>query len=473
MIPTVPTSLHRSTGFEKRLERYLARRGWPIAVCTVFVVAGLLYFFRWSPVVRHRASLWIMPSDLWTTYGAANAAAHGHLASIYGHGFLAFPGFLAVLAPLGALAGRFQTAYVQVTSHGHPFTGSHVVVGDGTPLNSFDALVNDGNLYAVHESVFALLAPFILLVSCTAVFACDAMAEFLEVVRWRRAVLSAVEAVLLWGLVVVAGHPEDALAVALATWALLWAFQDRWTGAGWLFGIAVAIQPLVLVVFPILLVFGGRPRTIGLLVRGAVPAVAVIIGPLVADPHATLHALVDQPTFPNATINFKTLWTPLAPHLGGHGANEKVGGGPVRLIALVLAAGIGWFTLRWRQRPEMIVWAAALALALRVYTESVMTAYYTWPALALGVVIACRAVTWRFWVAVSAALVTTVVGQWRFESYLWWTLQVVGVTVVLAASAHPGAPEPASPAPVGRPSSDRSRSRPSGRSTKGRQKARR
>ena len=114
--------------------------------------------------------------------------------------------------------------------------------------------------------------------------------------------------------------------------------------------------------------------------------------------------LVDQPTYPNIPADFKTLWAPLAPHLGGHGAAETVGGGPVRLIALALAGGIGWFSLRWRQRPEMIVWAAALALALRVYTESVMTAYYTWPALALGVVIACRATTWRFWAAVAAAV---------------------------------------------------------------------
>ena len=177
--------------------------------------------------------------------------------------------------------------------------------------------------------------------------------------------------------------------MALVTWALLWAFQDRWTGAGWLFGVGLAVQPLVIVVFPLLLVLGGRHRTLGLLVRGAVPAVAVIVGPLVADAHDTLHAVVDQPTFPNLAVNFRTLWAPLAPHLGGPRIDRdgrwrsappgRPGLG--RRNRLVVA-------LRWRQRPEMIVWAAALALALRVYTESVMTAYYTWPALALGVVIA-------------------------------------------------------------------------------------
>jgi hypothetical protein len=471
MIPAVPTTVNRSSRFEDSISRYFTRRGWPIAASALFVTAGLLYIFRWSPLVWHRRSLWVMPSDIWTTYGAASAAAHGHFASIYGGGNLAFPGFLAVLAPLGALAGRFHTTYVQVTSNGHPFTGTNVYTSSGTPTVLYDGLVNRGNLYAVHQGVFMLLAPFMLLVSCTAVFAFDAMAEFLEVVRWRRAVLAGVEVVLLWGLVVVAGHPEDALAVALATWALLWAFEDRWTGTGWLFGVALAIQPLVIVVFPILLVLGGRQRTIGLLIRGAIPVVAVVVGPLVADAHDTLHALVDQPTFPNLPADFKTLWTPLAPHLGGHGSSETLGGGPIRLVALALAAGIGWFSLRWRQRPEMIIWAAALALALRVYTESVMTAYYTWPALALGVVIACRAATWRFWAAVSAALVTTVIGQWHIDNYVWWAVQVIGVTVVLAAAAQPRAPETAPPEPARR--RPPVGSRPSGGSTKKRQPARR
>jgi hypothetical protein len=462
----VPSTISRSTPLERRIERYLVRRGWAIGASAAFVVCGLLYFFRWSTVVRHRPSLWIMPSDLWTTYASASAVAHGHLASIYGSGFLAFPGFLVVLAPIGALSGHFSTVYVQVTQHGRPFTGVHYYVTPGTPTVLYDAVANDGNDYAVHQGVFALLATFVLLVSCTSLFAFDAMAEYLEVVRWRRAVLSVAEAALLWSVVVVAGHPEDVLAVALAVWSLLWAFEDRWSGAGWLFGAAVAVQPLVIVVFPLLVVLGGRDRALGLVVRGAVPAAAVLVGPLMADPHDTLHALVDQPTFPNVPGNYKTLWTPLAPRLSGRGASETVGGGPTRLVALALSAGIGWWSLRWRQRHEMIVWGAALALALRVYTESVMTAYYTWPALAVGVLVAARADTRRFVAALAAALVTLVVGQWVIDPYAWWAVQVAGVTVILAVAVTPLAPEvPAAPA--------RSNSRRRGSPTKRKQTTRR
>jgi hypothetical protein len=445
-MPNVPSTVNRTTSFETAIERYLVRRAWPIAASTLFIASALLYFFRWSPTVRHVRSLWVVPTDIWATYGASSALAHGHLGSIYGSGFLAFPGFLVVLAPLGALSGRFNTILVQVTSHGHAVAGGNIYTSPGTQLVQSNGVTNGGDLYAVHQGVFALLALYILLIACTSLFAFDAMAEELGVERWRRGVLAGVEAVLLWSVVVAGGHPEDALAVALVTWALLWAFQGRWTGAGWLFGAAVAVQPLVIVVFPLLLVLGGRGRALGLFVRGAVPAVAVAIGPLVADVHRTARALVDQPTFPNLRLNFKTPWIAFAPNLGGSGQLKTVGGGPVRLLALVLAAGLGWWSLRWRQRHEMIVWAAALALALRVYTESVMTPYYSWPALAFGVLIATRATNRRFTLATLAALATLVVGQWHIDSYVWWALQVAGVTGVLVAAASPAPPEPAVPA---------------------------
>ncbi len=437
----VSTTARRSTATEDRLAAYLKRRAWPLLASVAFVGVGLFYFFSWSTVGRHRAHLWIMPSDIWTTYAASAAVAHGHLDAVYGSGFLAYPGFLAVLAPLGALSDVFSTTFIQLTSHGHLFAGTNVYAVHGTPTILYDGMKNGGNLYAVHQGVFVMIAPVILLLSCTALFAMDALAERLGVDRGRRAVLSATEAVLMWSVTIVGGYPEDALALGVAIFALIWAFDDRFTGAGWLFGVAIAIQPLVIVLFPLLLVLGGMRRVLGLLVRGAAPAAVVVIGPLAADFQATTHALIDQPTFPNIPFNYRTLWTPLAPHLSGQGADRTVGGGPIRLVALAASAGIGWWSLRWRQRPEMIVWAAALALALRVYTESVMLAYYTWPALAVGVVIAARSTTRRFLAAVMVAVATTVVGQWQLSSLTWWGIQVVGVSALLALTVSPGAPQ--------------------------------
>jgi hypothetical protein len=285
-----------------------------------------------------------------------------------------------------------------------------------------------GNLYAVHQGVFFLLMSYVLVASCTAPFAFDGLAEDLGIGRRRRAVPSAAEAVLLWG-VVVAGHPEDVLGMALATWAPTRAFQGRWTSVGWLFGAAVAVQPLVIVLFPLLVALGGRNRVVGLVVRGAVPAAVVLAVPLVADAHDLLHAWVDQPTFPNIPFNYKTIWTPPP---------------PVRAEA---AAPRRWAVGRsdW--------WPCGST------PHSVMTAYYSWPALAVGVLIAGRAGTRRFLVALVAAA-AVVVGQWLIDPYVWWAVQVAGVTIVLAAAVSPLPAEEAPPArkakgPSGRPGATR------------------
>src|SRR3974390_217749 len=91
-----PTGQVRKPTLEDRMVERLAPRGWPMLVSAVFVTLGLLYCFRWGPVVRHKPYLWITPGDIWTTYRASAAVAHGHLGSVYGPGFLAFPGFLAL-----------------------------------------------------------------------------------------------------------------------------------------------------------------------------------------------------------------------------------------------------------------------------------------------------------------------------------------------------------------------------------------
>ena len=71
----VSTTARRSTATEDRLAAYLKRRAWPLLASVAFVGVGLFYFFSWSTVGRHRAHLWIMPSDIWTTYAASAAVA--------------------------------------------------------------------------------------------------------------------------------------------------------------------------------------------------------------------------------------------------------------------------------------------------------------------------------------------------------------------------------------------------------------
>jgi hypothetical protein len=436
----------RNSDLEDRIVERLSRRSWPILVSIAYIALGLAYWFRWGSIVRHTPSEWVSPGDLWTTYQASSALAHGHFGSIYGSGFLALPGILVALAPLGAFSNAFGSTFIEISNHGHPVVGLHNLLVSGTPYN-LDLTRVGSKLYAVHQQAFILLAPVVLALSAFALFAFDALAERLQVTRSRRALLCVVEAVLLWNVTVFSGHPEDAVAVALAAYALILALDGRFTGAGWLFGAALAVQPLVIVLFPLLIVLGGRRRALGLALRSVIPAAALTIAPLASDVSTTVHALVTQPGYPKGPNNHQTPWTFLAPKLSGQGVHEEIGGGPTRAFSLVLAVAVGWWALRWRGRPEMIVWAAALALALRTYTESVMTDYYTWPALAVGVLVAARGTKLRFSIAIACAIGTTIVSQWHLGLYPWWALQAVGVTGLLAAAAKPApTEEPAEPA---------------------------
>lgn len=365
-----------------------------MAVSAVFVSLGLAYFFRWGPWVRHDPSVWLLPGDLLNTYAATRAFAHGHFGAIYGSGFLALPGFLVLVAPFGAMSDIFP-----------------------------------------HPQALVFVAPYVLVLSCGAIVACDAMAARLGVPTTRRVVLSVVEGVLLWNVVVLWGHPEDAVAVGLTLYAVINAFEGRWSRVGWLLGAALAVQPLVVVVLPILLGMAGRKWAMGMIIRTLIPATVVTLPPLIANFHATVYAIVGQPTSPY--FNHETPWVFLATKLGGQGPSAMVGAGPTRLVAVALAVVLGWWSRHWREKPEVLLGAMAVCLALRCYTEVVMASYYVWAALAVGVVVAARRNAWCFTVAVIAAVGTTVTAQWSLGEYAWWTTDIVGLTVVLVAACAP------------------------------------
>jgi hypothetical protein len=417
----------------------LRRRTWPLVYTVIFVSLGTVYFFRWGSVVQHVPSTWLSADDLWATYSASIAFIHGRFSDVYSTstGFLAFPGILIVLAPVAALDRSLHTTLILVEK-GHHIVANPATFAFSGPVTPHGALLNLGqNHYAAHPQVLLLLGPYSLLLSCVALFACDALAERLGVSGTRRALLGLAEAAILWNVAVRWGHPQDAVALALALYALIFAIDERWSAAGWLFGLGLAFQPLVIVVLPILVAMGGKRRALAMVVRGVVPAAVVTIPPLAGDFHTTFHALTSQPAYPGR--NHATPWTTFAPKLGGKGKLKAVGGGPVRILSLALAVALGWWTRRWRSQPEMLAWAVALALALRCYTESVMTSYYVWPTLAVGLVVAARCSPWRFRLVIAAAIFTTISAQWHLGEFPWWAIDMAGLTVVLATSARPEA----------------------------------
>ena len=398
--------------------------------------SGTAYCFRGDPLVQGRPSSGL-PDYLWATFGAAVFVFPWPFWRHFLPGANRFPclsGILILLTPVAALRWCAAHHLLKIGSHHHLFRQPQVFLVQGSPNLHTEVLTSGGNQYLAHPQVLLLLEPYTLLLSCAALFACDALAERLDVDRNRRAILSVVEAVILWNVSVFWGHPEDAVAVAFALYAGIFALNQRWSGAGWLFGAAVAMQPLVIVLLPIVLVMGGWERARGLILRSVTPVVVITIPPLAANFHTTLHTLTSEPAFPRRTANHRTPWTSLAPKLGGRGPSTSIGGGPVRVVTLALAVLLGWWSTRWKNRPEMLIWAMALALALRCLTESVMTDYYVWPTLAVSLVVAAKASHRRFAAAVLMAIMTTVVAQWHLSEWPWWSLDVAGIVGTLVAS---------------------------------------
>jgi hypothetical protein len=377
----------------------LRRRAWPLATAAVFVATGMAYSLFWAPVVRHHP-YWIDPGDIWATYRAAHVVGWGDLGGVYGSGagLVTFPGILLVLAPVAMLTGALGLS------------------------ESFPK-------FLAHPAAWLVLGPYEMILSSVALFACDALAQRLGINARRRIALGVAEAAVLWNVSVVWGHPEDAIAVGLALYSLLFALDGRWTGAGWIFGAAMATQPLVLLMFPVLLALVGRREVVGFVARSILPAIALVVTPLISQFQATAHALLDQPNFPG--VDHATPWTAISPVISGKGHNLTVAAGPGRLVALVLACAVGLWARRWRQDPVLIVWAAAVTLALRCLTESVMVDFYVWPALAVGLVVAWHGGRWRLAFGTFVAIVTTIAAQSHLSWLPWWIIVSAGIVAML------------------------------------------
>jgi hypothetical protein len=205
--------------------------------------------------------------------------------------------------------------------------------------------------------------------------------------------------------------------------------------AGWLFGAAIAFQPLAIVLVPLVVASIGFRSAWQVVWRSAAPSVVLLVAPLVSAFGPTFHALVDQPNFAN--LDHRTPWTFLAPTVGGSGRDLLVAAGPMRTASVLGAVALAVVLRRKLADPAVLVWACAVALALRCVTESVMVAYYLWPALALTCLLLARK---RLGVAafgLSLVAFLTAFSDIRFGSWLWWPVSIGTLLVVLALATPP------------------------------------
>ena len=374
------------------------RRAAPLVAALAVLVVAAVFFAEWNTVSGQSGGHgWYVPGDLRGTVLAASEYLHGHFGSVYSvdTGLVTFPGILLFLGPGILVAGAVHPGIAQA---------AHVFSAQGPG-------------WLPVELACVLTVPVLLV-------AADALAERLGVRGVRRWVLAGFEAVAAWGVVAWWGHPEDVLAVALLLAACVAVLDGRWAPAGWLLGAAVVVQPVTLVAAGLLL---GRvpadrfPRSVA---RVAAPSVALLVPPLVANWHGTLHTLSQQPNFP--TVDHATpwgSWSLVAPGIG----HQVLAAGPLRLAVVLLTVEGGlWLARRHPLGPGPLVWAVGACLALRVLAEPVMVSYYVWPALGVAL-IAAAAVPgrWRLWACGAVAAFASVFGTAGWDgNWTWWLIEI-------------------------------------------------
>ncbi len=372
----------------------------------IFVVVSLAYSLWWNPIV-HRSPDWVIPGDIWSTFRAAHWVGWGNLGGIYGNDtqLVTLPGIAVLLAPVAMVSGA---------------------------LGRSESIAP---IFLSQPTSWLLLGPAILLLGSTCLLAFDAMAEELGVSGPRRIVLSVMEAVVIFQVVTLWGHPEDLLALTFSLYALLAMFRGRWSLSGWLWGAAIVTQPLVILMFPLAFVRTPRPQRFRLCVYGALPSVLLLSAPLVTQWHRTSAVLFQQA---NARyLDHATPWIALSPTL----SPTAVGAGPGRMIAVLMAVLIGYMAYRRPPSTVGLLWLCALALSLRCFFESVMVVFYLGPPLALIVLAAATCASWKRLVGASAiAVVATVFCFHHASEWGYWTPMVAFLVIGLAC-AWPGRAE--------------------------------
>jgi hypothetical protein len=406
---------------------WLLRRLFPLLATVGLIIVGMAGTI-WGPRYYGK-SAWALPDDLWGTMIGAQRLVHLNLGGLYTPPtqLVSLPGAAVILIPVVAL-----------------------IDAAGLSLGLPDA-------HGAHPGTWLLAGPYQVAISAVVLFAADAIAERLGVTRPRRFLLAAASATALWSVTIRWGHPEDAVATGLLLYAILALSDARTSRTAWLAGAAVAVQPLVLLAFPVLVFVVGPRRLPGFLTRAAAPGVLLLAVAAAANWTATIHAVTSQPNSPR--IDHPTPWIYLAPHLAG----DQVAAGPARILALVAACGCGLLAwLSWRARdtapsgarvtgatgatgatqatgwsPERlqeVLWWTAVALALRSVFEPVMVAYYLWPPLVVALIPASRDWTRLLSVGTTAVVLTFFSQiQWR-NPWSWWTpmIALLALTLFLA-----------------------------------------
>ncbi|MCL6105125.1 MAG: hypothetical protein M1483_05810 [Actinobacteria bacterium] len=396
-----------------RFKYLLSTKLWIIFAVLVLIATGMLYSLEWGSWILNKPSYgWTTPGDLWGIVHSVKDVTSGYFGHIYrdGNGIVTFPAILLILAPAVLLNTRL----------GGSFT-TRLLVHPLPHLNP-------------RPDAWLIIGPYEMLIGSLPLFALDALAKRLGISTARRVVLTFLEMAALWPLLVIWGHPEDALAVGIGLYGLMAAYDKRYVKAGWLFGIAISIQPLVGLIFPIIFGLTEKRHWLSLGIRGVLPSFALLVVPIISSPRSTLTSILQQPSYPLADhptpwvylspkITFNTGYSRAVPtqlHITGH-LPLVVSAGPTRIFAIIAAFTIGYWILRHHPGLILVLWLAGLSFAARCFFESVMVPYYFWPAIAISLLIASKGSWAKFISVVLFAGALTVFSYWRMTPWIYWS----------------------------------------------------
>ena len=392
---------------------------WPLIATAATLVVGMAFTFWWAPLYYH-VNIWLTPGDIWSTFRDAHYVGWGSEQTIYAAGtsLVTFPGIAVLLTPIAMLQN---------------------------PLH----LSSSVPYYLYKPTEWFVLGPVDMLLGGFFLFPLNKFATRLSISSRRRITLVWFEAILVWAVVVLYGHPEDTIAMAV--------LDESWLHAGFFFGLAVAFQPLTLLVLPIALVripWRKWPMLAGEIV---LPSALLLIGPLVKNWGPTTRALLKQPNFP--TLNHPTPWLALAPQLSparyvliptifNHTladgkripvaglkrvlSGEVVSAGPGREMAFALVIVIAVILYRHKPSWPRLVWWIAVALSLRCVFESILDPFYFFPGLAIAVLASFTTRWWKMSLTMLFASACTVASFWHLGEWPYYLLVTSSLLLTLA-----------------------------------------
>jgi hypothetical protein len=425
---------HQKSASPSRSSGILGGNLWPLVATLAIVITGMVYSFWWGRIWYHVNS-WATPGDIWSTFRDAHWVGWGSEGALYDAktSLVTFPGIAVLLTPIALLQG---------------------------PLH----LTSSFPLYLARPTEWYVLGPVELLLGGSVLFALNVLAKRLGISARPRILLVWIEAALVWPVVAIWGHPEDPIAVAFATFALVAVYDTKWLHAGFFLGLAIAFQPLVILMIPVIFALIPLRRWPLFIGEITLPSAVLLIGPLLHEWGPTTRALLKQPNYPQ--LNHPTPWLSLAPKLSPtHYVNTYeyhertlangsrvytqtakrvltgtvVAAGPEREVSLIFALLIGIYVFRKRPSWPRLMWWLGVALSLRCVFESILDPYYFFPGLAL-LLLASFTSSWRRTsLTLLFATACSIASYWHTGEWTYYLL-VTGALALACASAFPTTP---------------------------------